>query len=743
MKRTIQFLLVLLSFPMFAQGPAPELSVWKMADGTTGKYYNLAGDIIDTGIEADVQSVHYDCDSVYISASGIPSYLTGPFLDGNPGVPDNQNWLFRISRNPVQELGEQTEVPLGAIGVLINGTLFENYSDAMSWMNAGVWWRNANVWELDGFDCARGHPQGTAYHHHQNPVPFDNVNNPESDICDQFPSEGLYTVDPTVHSPLIGFAFDGFPLYGPYGYVSPMDPSSGVHRIKSSYGLRDITERTTLADGTSVSPGPSLENFALGAFREDFEFKGNGDVDEHNGRFCVTPEYPCGIYAYFATQDSNGYAAYPFFIGPTYYGVTDECNFTIGSGGGGGGGPGGGPGGGGPGGGPGGGGMGGANVSCDAEISLPEDALPFNGSCNLLWSFNPQDITCIGGQFVINIETNNTLESACHLSLDNISGNTIFASVTSAGETISLKISDGNCCSEIIEITLPSTECANLDCEGVEDGSSVPGSPCDDGDLETENDVYQDDCTCSGTAIVPPDCEGVIGGPAVPGSDCDDGDENTFGDEYQDDCTCEGESNIQEEDCEGDLGGPAIPGTPCDDENPETSNDIWQFDCTCLGSIFDCTFLNLNIGDPCNDFNALTIDDTVMENCVCLGTPIDCEGTVEGPNGPGTPCDDGDPNTTGDAWDDECICNGFSVGIEDVLSDLVLYPNPVADYLQVKTETQFDSFILTNINGQQVLSRFTYGEVNIEIDMTNLSSGIYFLSIFKNGDFLTQKILKD
>jgi len=40
----------------------------------------------------------------------------------------------------------------------------------------------------------------------------------------------------------------------------------------------------------------------------------------HNGRFCVTPEYPNGTYAYFATVDENHNSAFPYVVGPTFYG---------------------------------------------------------------------------------------------------------------------------------------------------------------------------------------------------------------------------------------------------------------------------------------------------------------------------------------------------------------------------------------------------------------------------------------
>lgn len=46
-----------------------------------------------------------------------------------------------------------------------------------------------------------------------------------------------------------------------------------------------------------------------------------GELDEYNGRFAVTPEYPAGTYAYYATVDASGDAAYPYLIGPQYYGI--------------------------------------------------------------------------------------------------------------------------------------------------------------------------------------------------------------------------------------------------------------------------------------------------------------------------------------------------------------------------------------------------------------------------------------
>ena len=44
--------------------------------------------------------------------------------------------------------------------------------------------------------------------------------------------------DQLAHSPIIGWAFDGNPIYGPYGYSDPTDQSSSIARLSTSYRLK-------------------------------------------------------------------------------------------------------------------------------------------------------------------------------------------------------------------------------------------------------------------------------------------------------------------------------------------------------------------------------------------------------------------------------------------------------------------------------------------------------------------------
>ncbi|MEI8279909.1 MAG: YHYH protein [Bacteroidota bacterium] len=272
-----------------AQGPA--VTSWvRNTTGATG--YG--------GILSNVQTVQYDASNVYISCTCIPGYSIGPWT-GNPNTPSNQNFVFKITRNPQQNTGTPVAVGLGHIGVWTNGVSIFNASDAQSYNNAGVWNRNAYYYEGPGFDNCLGHPQQQGeYHHHVSP----------KCLYDQ--------TDSTHHSPIIGYAFDGFPVYGAYAYTN-VNGTGAIKRMKSSYVLSTATTRTN---------GPAVDaTYPAGCYMEDYIYTaGAGDLDSRNGRFCVTPEYPQGIYAYFVTIDDALQPAYPYTLGTTYYGTVQSGN---------------------------------------------------------------------------------------------------------------------------------------------------------------------------------------------------------------------------------------------------------------------------------------------------------------------------------------------------------------------------------------------------------------------------------
>ncbi len=131
------------------------------------------------------------------------------------------------------------------------------------------------------------------------------------------------------HSPIIGWAYDGNPIYGPYGYVS--DSGGIIAAMKSSYVIKLKDNR------------PPTTVFPEGFFVEDYKYTRVSDetyLDEKNGRFCFTPEFPKGTYAYFATinnitADSTGpFAQYrkpefPYLIGDSYKSIPNKYNYSV------------------------------------------------------------------------------------------------------------------------------------------------------------------------------------------------------------------------------------------------------------------------------------------------------------------------------------------------------------------------------------------------------------------------------
>ena len=317
---------------------------------------------------AGVLQVSYSDTWVYLRSSGLGYHVMGPwYLNAAhtqmfPNFPANQNVLYRIPRTPSVP-ATKSLTPAGAIGYSVDGVALFDNRDTFSYINAngsdaspmgagrgdGIWNRDAYVNEGVTFDAAFAHQAGSNYHYHAN-TPA--LRHQLGDHVDYDPATKTYREQSTApgrHSPIIGWLADGHPLYGPYGYSSPLDAGSGVRRMTPGYAKRDgsngltslsATGRTTLpawaarAQSRSATLGATQHGPAvtpahpLGHYIEDYDYLGDFgrtpgvdfDLDLYNGRFCVTPEFPEGTYAYFLAIEADGTPKFPYTIGRWFHG---------------------------------------------------------------------------------------------------------------------------------------------------------------------------------------------------------------------------------------------------------------------------------------------------------------------------------------------------------------------------------------------------------------------------------------
>ncbi|WP_430409052.1 YHYH protein [Kordia sp.] len=248
-----------------------------------------------------------------IKSNAIPEHVTGKFPNaGNPNVISPQNKTYKVPLKPTKNkkitsvysdgmLGQGK--PDYVFGVAINGvkmepTAMEFFINANTREINTAWAKEALSTNVDlGDDCNNAHVQPTGeYHYHGTPW----------GIVKQAKENSMF---------LLGWAADGFPIYYKYGYASA--ESTQVVEMTSSYKLKS---------GNRPGNGITAPNGVYdGTYVRDFEYiERHGDLDEANGRFGKTPEFPNGTYYYVITDT---FPSLPrFFVG------TPNESFKVGGG---------------------------------------------------------------------------------------------------------------------------------------------------------------------------------------------------------------------------------------------------------------------------------------------------------------------------------------------------------------------------------------------------------------------------
>jgi hypothetical protein len=216
-----------------------------------------------------------------VMSNGLPGHATGDFPNGHDPVPLRaQELRYEMPERP-RVAGAATPLGMWHFGVAVNGVPFDP---------SGPFWNRDthSGWQFEvlcpanavalGIDVNRAHTQGRGmYHYHGLPTGL------LWDLRQESPGQSMY---------LLGYASDGFPIYGPDATAAADDLKSPGRRLRSSYRLRSGRRQS----------GP--KGRFDGTFVEDFEYApGLGDLDECNGRSGPTPEYPDGTYYYVLTDE--------------------------------------------------------------------------------------------------------------------------------------------------------------------------------------------------------------------------------------------------------------------------------------------------------------------------------------------------------------------------------------------------------------------------------------------------------
>jgi len=283
------------------------------------------GDVVSFG-----QDIGYASNANCEDNAGYGYWPPGPDC---PTQMDKSGY-FTQSPEPTEE---DCDTGLGVIGYWVNGTSVYNWGDGQSYNNNNVWFNLAPVAEQYDVDICGGHAAQGDYHHHFY----------SSCLADLVSDNG------SAHSPIYGFAADGYPIYGPWQEVGVLAKSSWVTRdysADSPTGCADNQRSCTLRDayditqGTqNVTAGPNLGSQVTtlsgnvlsadnGYYHEDYYWsqeltaKGGAYLDQYNGHFDEQRGYHYHVTV--SQQDEKLIPAYPYIIGDRFAGKLPDNAVT-------------------------------------------------------------------------------------------------------------------------------------------------------------------------------------------------------------------------------------------------------------------------------------------------------------------------------------------------------------------------------------------------------------------------------
>jgi hypothetical protein len=252
----------------------------------------------------------------YILSNGIPNHEVGQFPNSeDPIAIAAVDLEYRMPLQPSDlpapliTTGYELGVAINGVPYDPNGPFYIHNNERLAIMNPfqGI----ASGWQYEGLaenvklchDDNNAHVQPPGLYHYHG-VPTGLINK-------------LTATQKTSTMLLLGYAADGYPIYNNMSYSNADNTSSTVKKLQSSYRLKTGARPANPSDKPT---GPS-GNYD-GTFVQDYEYiRGLGDLDECNGRYGKTPEYPNGTYYYVITDN------WPFI--PRYFRGAPDVSFKI------------------------------------------------------------------------------------------------------------------------------------------------------------------------------------------------------------------------------------------------------------------------------------------------------------------------------------------------------------------------------------------------------------------------------
>ena len=257
------------------------------ADSLFSAVKDLQRGILFTG-NVDISVSGADC---IITTNSIPNH---DFNDSGASFATQVAEVSAQFKVPIEPVFAATSTPISLTtdnAVLLNGVKVDLLAAGCFGVGNGKVGCNdmSQPWRYDpmsplsqfGTDSHNAHtqPDGT-YHYHGNP-------------------DALFDTSGTKASPVIGFAADGFPIFGSF-----IDDSGTIREVRSSFQLKGGSRPSG-----SGNPGGNYD----GTFVDDYNYvQASGDLDECNGMmrqgiygYYVVNSYPWVLACYKGTPDTS------------------------------------------------------------------------------------------------------------------------------------------------------------------------------------------------------------------------------------------------------------------------------------------------------------------------------------------------------------------------------------------------------------------------------------------------------